>query len=68
MKFAQWVKYPGESDEDSPLFALTVDIGTVLWETDSPPTARGNRELEREWDVKILAVVADGGKPFDVQP
>lgn len=68
MKFAQWVKYPGESDGDSPLFALTVDIGTVLWETDSPPTARGNRELEREWDVKILAVVVDGDEPFTVHP
>jgi len=70
MKIAEWVRYSGVWADDSPLFALTTDDGTVLWETDTPPTKRANRELAREWGVRILETIADGDewaqRPFTV--
>jgi hypothetical protein len=60
MKIAQWIRYPAEYKEASPLFALTTDDGAVLSETDTEPTARGSRELAREWGVEILPDIADG--------
>lgn len=60
MKTAQWIYYPGESDGDSPLYALVADNGTVLSETDTKPTLRGNRELSQDWGVMILETIADG--------
>jgi hypothetical protein len=72
MKIAEWIRYSGEWADDAPLFALTTDDGAVLWETDSPPTARGNRELAREWGVRILETISDGDewaqRPFTVHP
>ena len=57
---AQWIRYPGEWEGAPSLFALTADDGAVLSETDTEPTARGSRELAREWDVEILPDIADG--------
>jgi hypothetical protein len=60
MRTAQWIRYPGEWEGAPPLFSLTTDDGAVLSETDTEPTARGTRELAREWEVAILPDIADG--------
>jgi len=51
---ASWNYYPPEDADGGALWALVREDGEVLSETDSRPTAAGNRELAREWDVEIV--------------
>jgi len=51
---ASWNYFPPEDADGGALWALVREDGEVLSETDSRPTAAGDRELSRDWDVEIV--------------
>jgi len=55
---AQWqmlIDTFDKDDKNNPhvLYRLVKNDGTVLWETDSAPNKRGNKEFENEYNVVI---------------